>query len=281
MDLVSSNNIPRLSTLLKVCLNSGMGVQSIIGRIGDAIQGKYSAKSYTDHDNDVALLVYRIGGPRLLHIVHTTHGLPSISTTLRCNKRIIPFFSAAVDKTWEDRINHNFQKMDQLPSKIHTIKMDEIATENRLCWNNADNKLYGVCYQHSHSHSMDINTVDDIAYHKELLNAGVIHKTKENLVVAVSEVGDGGNVTPILSLPLCCKTDNEQFTKMIEAVSQNLQVDVFATDGDAMRRRVFNSMMKPINNSGVKKILEKLPLFDLNFIDGNKALFFDDKHCAF
>ena len=37
MDLVSSNNIPRLSTLLKVCLNSGMGVQSIIGRIGDAI----------------------------------------------------------------------------------------------------------------------------------------------------------------------------------------------------------------------------------------------------
>ena len=29
--------------------------------------------------------------------------------------------------------------------------------------------------------------MDDIAYHKELLNAGVIHKTKENLVVAVSE----------------------------------------------------------------------------------------------
>ena len=77
-----------------------MGVQSIIGRIGDGIQGKYSANSYTGHDNDVTLLVYRIGGPRILHILHTTHDLPR------------------------------------------------------------------VCYQHSHSHSMDINTVDDIAYHE-------------------------------------------------------------------------------------------------------------------
>ena len=53
-------------------------------------------------------------------------------------------------------------------------------------------------------------------------------------------------MTQILSLPSCCKTDNEQFTKMIEAVSRNLEVDVFATDGDAMRKRVFNKAYKQL-----------------------------------
>ena len=36
-ELISSADIPRLGTLLQVCHNKGMGIQSIIGKINDAL----------------------------------------------------------------------------------------------------------------------------------------------------------------------------------------------------------------------------------------------------
>ena len=39
-------------------------------------------------------------------------------------------------------------------------------------------------------------------------------------------------------------------------------------------------MSKPVKDAQVKKKLDQLPLFDLNVINGEKALHFDDKHCA-
>ena len=82
IEIIGSNDIPRLSALLKVCINSRMGIQSIIGRLNDAIRGKYRA-NYSEMEKDVAALVYRIGGPRLLHIMHVSHGLPGVSTTFQ------------------------------------------------------------------------------------------------------------------------------------------------------------------------------------------------------
>ena len=67
---------------------------------------------------------------------------------------------------------------------------------------------------------------------------------------------------------------------MINTIFENVQCDVIATDGDAMRIKTLSKMCKPIKDSQVKGILEKLPLFDLNIILGEKALHFDDKHCA-
>ena len=71
---------------------------------------------------------------------------------------------------------------------------------------------------------------------------------------------------------------SEQFVRMIDIVSEKLTPDVIATDGDAMRRKVFNGRDKLIRERNVRTELEKLPLFYLHIIGGARALYFDDKH---
>ena len=80
IEVIPSSDIPRLKVLLQVCLKKGMGMRSIIGRIEDAINKTYTPKKYGDVDWDKALLVLRIGSPRLLHALHITDCLPVVST---------------------------------------------------------------------------------------------------------------------------------------------------------------------------------------------------------
>ena len=65
-ELIASAGIPRLGTLLQVCHNKGMGIQSIIGRINDALNYKYKLKKCGEDECDIGYLVLCIGGPRLL-----------------------------------------------------------------------------------------------------------------------------------------------------------------------------------------------------------------------
>ena len=65
---------------------------------------------------------------------------------------------------------------------------------------------------------------------------------------------------------------------MINAVSNQTKVDIFATDGDPTRRRVFAGMMKPVKDKEINALMKKMPLFDLKLVNGDKALYFDDKH---
>ena len=74
-EIVSSRDIPRLGTLLQICHNKGMGIQFIIGRMGDAINSRYRVRKFSEDEWDIAYLVLRIGGPKLLHVLHATHGL--------------------------------------------------------------------------------------------------------------------------------------------------------------------------------------------------------------
>ena len=97
-------------------------------------------------------------------------------------------------------------------------------------------------------------------------------------MVAVGNVGYGGDIKPILTLPTCSKSVNPQFEKMFEAVIKKLSLDIVATDGDASRRRFFNGRMKLVKDNEMKCFLKQLEFFDLNFVDGDKALYFDDKH---
>ena len=85
-------------------------------------------------------------------------------------------------------------------------------------------------------------------------------------------------MTPLLSLPSCCKEETNQFSVMINDVCNQTKVDVFATDGDATRRRVFCGMMKPIKDKEINALIKRMPLFDLTLVNGEKALYLDDKH---
>ena len=114
---------------------------------------------------------------------------------------------------------------------------------------------------------------------KDLLDSDRIHKTKETLVLTYGVVGNG-SVQTIPTLPSCSKTESDQFSCMIDARCKTLNPDIIATDGDAMRRKLFNGRNKIILDRDVKTELKKLPLFHLHIIDGKYALYYDDKHNA-
>ena len=164
------------------------------------------------------------------------------------------------------------------PDETTVSSLDEIATEERLRWNKQENKIHGFCYQHAHCHSTDFTDINIIANLQNLLDTKEVHKTKEDLVIAIGNCGAGGHVTPLLSLPSCCKEETNQFSVMINAVCKQTKVDVFATKGDATRRRVFCGMMKPIKDKEINALMKRMPLFDLTLVNGEKALYLDDKH---
>ena len=107
-ELITGADIPRLGMLLQICHKSGMGLQSVTGRLGDAIRQKYKSRKYEEKEWEIATLVLRIGGPKLLHVLHRTHGLPAPDSTRRhSNKK--NEFSAAVDLNFEERIKTNLE----------------------------------------------------------------------------------------------------------------------------------------------------------------------------
>ena len=171
------------------------------------------------------------------------------------------YIAAGVDVSFQERIENNTKRIQHDEKTIRTVKMDEIATETRLRWCNVDNKVLGLCHQHGHNSKLSLNTIEDAPLINEQLESEKIHKTKETLVVATGEVGNGGKAHTVLTLPTCSKT-------VSLFVSEKLTPDVIATDGDAMRRKVFNGRDKLIRERNIITELEKLPLFYLHIIDG-------------
>ena len=172
-----------------------MGIQSIISRIGDAINLKYRVRKYGEDEWDIAYLVLRIGGKKPLHVLHATHGLPA-TRPVQSHTRKDSYISAAVDTSFANHIiqNKNNGTFNETFDSIKTLKMDEIATESRSRWCSKDNKIIGLCYQHSHDINISLNTLDDALKIKDLLDSDRIHKTKETLVLTYGVGGNGGSV---------------------------------------------------------------------------------------
>lgn len=81
--MLSSQDVPRLRQLLSVQLKQGKSIDAILAKLAYAIDGTYRAKGYTQEDVDVALLAWRLGGPRLLHVLSKKEGYPSTRTIAR------------------------------------------------------------------------------------------------------------------------------------------------------------------------------------------------------
>ena len=148
---------------------------------------------------------------------------------------------------------------------IKTLEMDEIATDLRLRWSSNDNNV-------------TFNCIEDAYVICEEIGCSLINKSKETLVVACGEIGNGGDIRPISTLPSCSKIESDQFVSMIDGTSELAAPDVIATDGDSMRKKVLNGRDKMILDEDATAKLSKLPLFDFHIVDGKHALYYNDKH---
>ena len=110
---LSENDVPRLRQLIAVCIRQRRGVAYIVDKLQSAISGLYSPKGYNEVDLDIGTCVLITGGPRLLHVLHKTSGLPSLSTAYRMIDKENPFKELKLTATHDEEVS----KMTKQKSK--------------------------------------------------------------------------------------------------------------------------------------------------------------------
>ena len=70
LNLIATNDLSRVNTIIKIFLKQKAGTQSIIQKLQLEISGLYKCKSYSQHEVDIGILVLRIGGPRLIYSLY-------------------------------------------------------------------------------------------------------------------------------------------------------------------------------------------------------------------
>jgi len=94
--LIAQGNIPGIRRVLAQALKKGCSSQSILGKLESALSGSYHARGWTEEEKDLGLLVFRIGGPSLLNVLHKTVGLPGLSQTREHAGKVGSFSQVAV-----------------------------------------------------------------------------------------------------------------------------------------------------------------------------------------
>lgn len=280
--LLSTNDVPRIKSLLVSCARQHSSIGAIINKVNLDIKNEYNAKKWTQDEIDLAELVLRIGGPSLLYTFSQQNRLPSASYIYKITKsnvEILFSYDQTITSIIRKNISHFFNAVNL---GFFSIKMDEIALVQRLRWSSITNEIQGLCYNHKYylnsfafTHYL---TIEEI---KKCLGLQCIHVANEALVITLCRISSEDIVPrPILVFPLCSHT----FPEIKEAICQTISIfNEFnpdshiiniATDGDHYRRKLINDMRQLSN----KSIFYRMPLFSPDFVLGKFGLNFDIKH---
>ncbi|KAG9125244.1 hypothetical protein FRC07_008427 [Ceratobasidium sp. 392] len=184
------------SRIVRVALHQGCSASAIVERLAKAQQGLYHCKSYSKKDVDIALLVLRLGGPRLLFALSKALDLPSSSTVLRATER--SYLRPSIGFPTMAEVLANMKSICAPAQAVvprtrgFTLMIDEIALEERIRYSTAEDALVGVCREHASVPDLQNMTgrpISHFAAIRSLLDAGKCHRAKEATVVALAPFG--------------------------------------------------------------------------------------------
>ncbi|KAF7355837.1 hypothetical protein MVEN_00912000 [Mycena venus] len=246
MDAVAEMNIPRLHQLVSVGLRRGSSPSAIIRMMQSALEGVYRPRPILDSRTlDIALMVYRLGGRKLLYAVNHGLGLPSLRT-LRNHMAFTKIMPTVGTISVEDII-HNIR--EPLLPRNHprgiSLLIDEVALEEHACHFRHNNSIGGLCWRHSPKVDLQLKTYDDALKIAAKIKAEEVHLGKEMTVVSVSCFGESGTY-PILALPTCKFVGPAESSMIYEtftaawlehAAAKVEMLWSWSTDGESSRRR--------------------------------------------
>ncbi|KAJ7442894.1 hypothetical protein B0H11DRAFT_1910549 [Mycena galericulata] len=250
---VAESDYPPLTQLLSAGLRNGASPRKLINLLGDVVEGlvKYTTRPSTDSRTlDIGLMSYVLGGRKLLYALSHGMGLPSLRTLRRymAFTRIMP----TIGTINLSDIIHNIEQVVLKPreaagrTKLRggSLLIDETALEERAVHFRHNNRVGGVCWRHSSSVNLFLNTYDSALKLAKDLKGGKAHLTKEMTVVAATCFGESGTY-PILALPACKHMTADDSTTIYQVVTKAWNMHAaskvgilwsWATDGDMMRR---------------------------------------------
>ena len=294
---LTEKDVPRLKQLISVCVRQKQGIAYILQKLQKAIAGMYSPKGYNQDDRDLAAYVLISGGPRLLHVLHQTSGLASLSTAYRDidNANILKDCNITASTTDVNaQIATNVEKVikeHKEAKSAWSLKVDEIAVDKRLRYNSKTNGIVGLCAQHSTKDDVIFANAQQACNLENQLIDGSLHLATESCVFSVSSLGEQDyHALPVLSYPICShQTQVEQ--KSIFAAQldtwEDLMYDNYyllniATDGDSARRSVLHGLRsyKLSPGSRIYNELSSLKYMDFNTCKLDVTIDYDAKHLS-
>lgn len=109
---------------------------------------------------------HRLGLPNLvlsclLHTLHQVYGLPSV---IFLYKQKVATFKACTGSFSTEILKANIDNMivPRTECCLWVLMWDEVATEQRVRWNAADNLFYGLCREYGHRVSLEFHALEDV-----------------------------------------------------------------------------------------------------------------------
>ncbi|KAF8199231.1 hypothetical protein K438DRAFT_1759131 [Mycena galopus ATCC 62051] len=223
VDAVVEMNIPRLQQLVSVDLQRGSSPIAIVRMMQSALEGAYHPRPILDSRTlNIALMVYRLGGRKLLYAVNHELGLPSLRTL----RNHMPFtkITPTVGTISVEDIIHNICEVVLKPqdaAAIHqplrgvSLLIDEAAL--KLHWRSAP-AISVIIIVSVVSADLKLKTYDDALKIAEKIKLEEVHLRKEMTVVSASCFGESGTY-PILAVPTCKHVSPEESSTIYETIT--------------------------------------------------------------
>lgn len=201
---ISTENIPRIKTLMATAQRAGDSVFSILDRIKKTAQRIYSPKGYAETDYQLTYLIYKIGGRAAANIAHRALGIPSIDSSKR-HVAMSPLISSSKFPTAAELQSNVLtcygNALAGAPDsgmlathtltgrrvKGMTMQVDELKIQERLRWDPTSNEILGVCREHTSNREHPLSLEFRSLHQADALLAG-LQANKVHLATEVSDL---------------------------------------------------------------------------------------------
>jgi hypothetical protein len=110
---LSQADMPWLQQLLHTALKNGSSINAIIWMIEDALERGYHPRGHSAQSNDLALLIYRLGGTNLLYALNQHLNIPSLRTL--CHKMSFVKITPTIGHISVDTVKKNITDIVFVP----------------------------------------------------------------------------------------------------------------------------------------------------------------------
>ncbi len=187
---IGHGNFTNVERLIRVALKRGRGIKGILDLYEAAARGVYHPKSFTEDEEMLAILFWRLGGIRLAEIAHRALGLPGM-TTIRGRSTVPPIIASygrpslsEIEKNIAACFEGILSVLQSLPAGVVQVILmfDELAIEKRLRWDHSTNMIMGPCQEHSYSVDLEFKTSEVMDEVFKAIDDGEVHYASEVII---------------------------------------------------------------------------------------------------
>ncbi|KAK0452007.1 uncharacterized protein EV420DRAFT_1645958 [Desarmillaria tabescens] len=292
---IGHGNFTNAEKLIRIALKNKKGIKRILDLYKAASQGVYHPKSFTEEEEMLAILIWRLGGIHLAEIAHRALGLPSMTTIQHHSTvpSIIPSYGQPSLTEIEKNIAACFESilsvLQSLPAGVLQVILmfDEIAVEKRPRWDYSTNMIMGLCRKHSHNVDLEFKTSESMDEVFNAIDNNEVHYASEATVGALSILSNDKRLyaaRPILVSGTCKKENALEHAYILKTVLtainhqqtiNMLHLVSIASDGETKRGgalALLTCKKELALNSPIYEYLSPCTLRFMNFLVGDNDI---------